>query len=72
MAEHEYIEKLCIEKHATIKEAMSKMENNINEISRITREAINGLHKKINGFYVLAIATLAATLFDIVKNLVFK
>jgi len=68
----DFIEKLCIEKHKTINEKMEKMSLNIDKVAEMTRVSVSGLHKKINGFYVVAIATLAATLFDIIKYMVLK
>jgi hypothetical protein len=68
MAADEFSEKLCDVKHKNVDKDMQKMAEDINKVADITRDSINGLHKKINWFYVLTIATLAATLFDVIKG----
>lgn len=65
----EYNEALCNEKHATIQRDMDDRKNDINNIGNLMRESIDALHKKLNWFYVITIATLAGIVANFVKGL---
>lgn len=61
----EYIKELCKEKHRNITEDIVEVKSDITNVATQMRESTNAFHKKLNGFYVLAIATLAGVLGNI-------
>lgn len=74
----EYNRELCKEKHVTIKEKFDKMETSINNIGNVVRKEVKeinikmdnrnaGLHKKMNWFYLIAIATLVTVIVNMAR-----